>query len=197
MLKLEKLKGFIPDNVIAQLPPITDINGPLRLSHFLAQCAYESANFTAIRENLSYSATGLLKTFPKYFTETEAKEYARHPMAIANKVYSDRMGNGDEASHDGSLYIGRGYLQLTGKENYMAFSRFIGKPDIVTNPDQVATKYPLLSAAFFFDKNKLWTICDRGANNATIEAVTRKINGGITGLADRVKWFEKIYPLVK
>lgn len=197
MLKLEKLKGIVPNNVLEQLPVVTEINGPLRLSHFLSQCAHESANFTAIRENLNYSAIGLRKVFGRYFTEEESEVYARKPMQIANKVYCNRMGNGPEECGDGSLYLGRGYLGLTGKDNYVAFAKFIGVPEIVTNPDLVATKYPLSSAAFFFSENNIWGVCDRGASNATIESVTRRINGGINGLQDRIRYFSKFYPLVR
>ncbi len=196
MLKLDKLKDVIPDRVVAQIPGIKAINGPLRLSHFLAQCAHESNGFNVTKENLNYSAIGLTKVFGKYFSDDECIKFQRNPIAIANRVYSNRMGNGIAESFDGWNYRGRGFIQLTGKDNYDAFGKFIGE-DCVANPDLVAIKYPLASAAFFFDQNNLWKICDKGASNATIESVTRKINGGITGLADRIKWFEQIYLLVK
>jgi putative chitinase len=196
--KLEKLKGHIPDSVIAQIPETAakfNITNTLRLAHFLAQCGHESGNFKAVTENLNYSAVGLKKIFGKYFPG-DASSYARNPEKIASKVYANRMGNGDEASKEGFKFRGRGYIQLTGKSNYAGFTKFIGE-DCVTNPDLVATKYPLASAAFFFDSNKLWSICDRGADDATVTAVTKRVNGGTIGLADRIKHFKEFYNLLK
>ena len=196
--KLEKLKGHIPDSVIAQIPETAakfNITNTLRLAHFLAQCGHESGNFKAVTENLNYSADGLKKIFGKYFPG-DASSYARNPEKIASKVYANRMGNGDEASKEGFKFRGRGYIQLTGKSNYAGFTKFIGE-DCVTNPDLVATKYPLASAAFFFDSNKLWSICDRGADDATVTAVTKRVNGGTIGLADRIKHFKEFYNLLK
>lgn len=197
--KLEKLKGHIPDSVIAQIPETAskfNITNPLRLAHFLAQCGHESGGFRAVNENLNYSADGLKKIFPKYFPGNLNESYARNPEKIASRVYANRMSNGDEASKDGWKFRGRGYIQLTGKGNYTAFAKFIGE-DTVANPDLVATKYPLASAAFFFDTNKLWSICDRGSDQATIEAVTRRVNGGLIGISDRVKHFKEYYDLIK
>ena len=196
--KLEKLKVHIPDSVIAQIPETAakfNITNTLRLAHFLAQCGHESGNFKAVTENLNYSADGLKKIFGKYFPG-DASSYARNPEKIASKVYANRMGNGDEASKEGFKFRGRGYIQLTGKSNYAGFTKFIGE-DCVTNPDLVATKYPLASAAFFFDSNKLWSICDRGADDATVPAVTKRVNGGTIGLADRIKHFKEFYNLLK
>ena len=189
--KLEKLKGHVPDAVIAQIPDTAakfNITNPLRLAHFLAQCGHESGGFRAVSENLNYSAKGLVGTFPKYFNATTAAQYERKPEMIASKVYGSRMGNGDEASKEGYKFRGRGYIQLTGKSNYTNFAKFIGE-DTIVNPDLVATKYPLASAAFFFDSNKLWSICDKGADTATVTAVTKRVNGGTIGLADRIKHF--------
>ena len=166
-----------------------NITEPLRLAHFLAQLAHESADFTAVVENLNYSSDGLLKTFPKYFKDRAiADQYARKPQRIGSRVYANRMGNGDEASGDGFKYRGRGYLQLTGKSNYKAFSAFIGQ-DCVADPTLVANKYPMDSAVWFFDVNKIWDICDRGAGEDVVKAVTRKVNGGLNGLADRLQKF--------
>ena len=109
-----------------------------------------------LSENLNYSADGLLKIFPKYFDKALALSYARNPQKIANRVYANRMGNGDESTGDGFKFKGRGYIQLTGKSNYAEFSKYIGE-DCLTNPDLVSVKYPLESAAFFFTKNKLWS----------------------------------------
>ena len=196
--KLEKLKGHVPDAVIAQIPDTAakfNITNPLRLAHFLAQCGHESAGFKAVSENLNYSADGLVKIFGKYFNSTTAAGYARNPEKIASKVYASRMGNGDESSKEGFKFRGRGYIQLTGKSNYTGFTKFIGE-DCVANPDLVATKYPLASAAFFFDSNKLWSICDKGADDATVTAVTKRVNGGTIGLADRIKHFKEYYSLL-
>jgi putative chitinase len=197
-LKLENLKGHIPDAVIAQIPDAAkkfNITNPLRLAHFLAQCGHESAGFKAIQENLNYSADGLKKIFPKYFPGNLAEGYAKNPEKIASKVYGSRMGNGDETTKEGYKFRGRGFIQLTGKDNYTKFAKFIGE-DTVGNPDLVATKYPLASAAFFFDSNKLWTICDKGADDATVTAVTKRVNGGTIGLADIIKHFKEYFGLL-
>jgi len=196
--KLEKLKGHIPDSVIAQIPDTAqkfNITTPLRLAHFLAQCGHESGGFKHIQENLNYSADGLKKIFPKYFPDNLAESYARNPEKIASKVYGGRMGNGDETTKEGYKFRGRGYIQLTGKQNYTNFAKFIGE-DTVANPDLVANKYPLASAAFFFDSNKLWAICDKGADDATVTAVTKRVNGGVIGLSDRIKHFKEYYSLL-
>jgi putative chitinase len=198
-IKLEKLKGHVPDSVISQIPDIItkfNCNTPLRLAHFLAQCGHESGNFKAVSENLNYSAKGLLGTFGKYFNSTTADQYERKPEMIASKVYGGRMGNGDESTKDGWKFRGRGYIQLTGKNNYTSFTKFIGE-DCIDNPDLVATKYPLASAAFFFDSNKLWSTCDKGATESDVTAVTKRVNGGTIGLADRIKHFKMYYTLLK
>jgi len=157
-----------------------------RAAHFFAQCAHESGNFRAFSENLNYGAKGLRGVFRKYFpTDALARAYERKPAKIANRVYANRMGNGDEASGEGWLFRGRGSLQLTGKFNFKAFSDYIGRPDVMTNPDLVATELAFESALWFFDKNKLWGICDQGINDAAILALTKRINGGTHGLDDR------------
>jgi putative chitinase len=197
--KLDALKGHILDSVIAQIPDTAakfGITTPLRLAHFLSQCGHESGGFKAVSENLNYSADGLKKIFGKYFTGTLNESYARQPEKIANRVYSSRMGNGDEKSGDGFKFRGRGYIQLTGKSNYAAFDKTVSE-DIIANPDLVATKYPLASAAFFFNNNNLWSICDKGADDATVTAVTKRVNGGTIGLADRLKHFKEYYNLLK
>jgi putative chitinase len=198
-LKLDKLKGHIPDSVIAQIPDTAakfGITTPLRLAHFLAQCGHESAGFKAVQENLNYSAKGLMDIFKKYFpTQTLAEQYQRNPQKIASKVYGGRMGNGVESTGEGYKFRGRGFLQTTGKENYTKFTKFIGE-DCVSNPDLVATKYPLASAAFFFQSNGLWSICDKGADDKTVTLVTKKVNGGDIGLIDRIKHFKQYYNLL-
>ena len=171
---------------------------PERAAHFFTQTAHESGNFKAFAENLNYGASGLTTTFKKYFTTTEkALLYERKPEKIANLVYGNRMGNGAEASGDGFKFRGRGALQLTGKDNYKVFSEYLKKPEIMTNPDLVATEYAFESAIFFFDRNKLWDICDKGVNKDTILALTKRINGGTHGLADREEKTLKYYGYLK
>jgi putative chitinase len=198
-LKLDKLKGHIPDAVIAMIPDTAakfQINTPLRLAHFLAQCGHESGGFKATQENLNYSAKGLMGIFKKYFpTEAIANAYQRNPQKIANKVYASRMGNGDEASGEGYKFRGRGYIQLTGKENYTAFGKSIGE-DIPSNPDVVASKYALLSAAWFFSKNGLHKMADEGASDTVVTKITKRVNGGTIGLPDRIKHFKEYYHLL-
>jgi putative chitinase len=159
---------------------------PDRAAHFFAQTAHESGNFKAFSENLNYGAKGLRSIFRKYFpTDALARAYERKPAKIANRVYGNRMGNGDEASGEGFAFRGRGALQLTGKFNYSEFAKYVNRPDIMDNPDLVATELAFESALWFFDKNKLWSICDQGINDAAIIALTRKINGGQHGIEDR------------
>jgi putative chitinase len=198
-MKLEKLKGHVPDAVIAQLPDTIakfELNTPLRLAHFLAQAGHESGGFKAVNENLNYGAKGLLSIFKKYFpTEEKAKLYERKPEKIANLVYGSRMGNGAETTGEGYKFRGRGYIQLTGKDNYKAFDTVVTE-SIVDNPDLVATKYPLLSAAWFFHKNGLHKIADKGATDAVVTEVTKRVNGGTIGLADRIKHFKEYHALL-
>ena len=198
-LKLDKLKGHIPDAVIAMIPDTAakfGINTPLRLAHFLAQCGHESGGFRVTQENLNYSAKGLMGIFKKYFpTAALAAAYERKPEKIANKVYGGRMGNGPESSGDGYKHRGRGYIQLTGKENYTAFGKAIGV-DILANPDLVASKYSLLSAAWFFTKNGLHKIADEGASDQVVTKITKRVNGGTIGLPDRIKHFKEYYKLL-
>jgi len=172
-----------------------NINSSLRLSHFLAQTAHESNNFKAIRENLNYSAEGLIKVFPKYFSKDTAMSCARQPEKIANIVYSNRIGNGDKLSGDGYKYRGRGFLQLTGKVNYKSYGDYL-EVNLLDNPDLVATKYALSSAAWYFEKRGLWKICDQGDDIETIKKVTKLVNGGNNGLDDRIKKFEIFKSLI-
>ena len=199
-MNLDKLKGHVPDTVIAQLPDTIakfELNTPLRLAHFLAQAGHESGGFKALNENLNYGAKGLLGIFKKYFpTEALAIQYERKPEKIANRVYGGRMGNGPEATGEGYKYRGRGYIQLTGKDNYKAFDAVVIE-SIVDDPDLVATKYPLLSAAWFFHKNGLHKIADGGATDAVVTSVTKRVNGGTIGLPDRIKHFKEYYSLLK
>lgn len=197
-MKTEKLKGHIPDSVLAQLPNVIakfELNTPLRLAHFLSQCGHESGGFKLTQENLNYSAQGLQGIFGKYFPGNLEESYARQPQKIASRVYANRMGNGDEASGEGWKFRGRGYIQLTGKDNYKAFSAAINE-DCVANPDLVATKYPLASAAWFFHKNGIHKIADGGATDAVVTSVTKRVNGGTIGLPDRIKHFKEYYSLL-
>jgi len=198
-LKLDALKGHIPEAVIQMIPDTAakfQINTPLRLAHFLAQCGHESGGFRLTQENLNYSAKGLNGIFKKYFpTEAAAAAYARNPQKIANKVYGNRMGNGDEASGDGFKFRGRGYIQLTGKDNYTAFGKSINE-DICANPDKISSQYALLSAAWFFSKNGLHKMADEGASDAVVTKITKRVNGGTIGLADRIKHFKEYYHLL-
>jgi putative chitinase len=170
---------------------------PERAAHFFAQTAHETGGFKAFSENLNYSADGLQKIFGKYFPGLLEEQYARNPEKIANRVYADRMGNGNEASGDGWKYRGRGALQLTGKANYKAFSDYLKNPLIMEQPDMVAGELAFESAMFFFDKNKLWEICDKGVTKETILALTKRINGGTHGLADREEKTFKYYGFLK
>ena len=198
-MDINKLKGHIPDAVISQLPDTIakfELNTPLRLAHFLAQAGHECGGFKAVNENLNYGAKGLLTIFKKYFpTEAKAKEYERKPEKIANLVYGARMGNGAEATGEGYKFRGRGYIQLTGKDNYRAFDAVVAE-NILEQPDLVATKYPLLSAAWFFHKNGLHKIADGGATDAVVTSVTKRVNGGTIGLPDRIKHFKEYYNLL-
>jgi len=198
-LKLDKLKGHIPDAVIQMIPDTAskfEINTPLRLAHFLAQCGHESGGFRATQENLNYSAKGLMGIFKKYFpTEALANAYQRNPQKIANRVYANRMANGDEASGDGYKFRGRGYIQLTGKDNYTQFGKAIGE-NITSNPDVVSGKYALLSAAWFWSKNGLNKLADGGATDAVVTSITKRVNGGTIGLPDRIKHFKEYYHLL-
>ena len=197
-MDINKLKGHIPDSVLAQIPEVQQkfgIDTAVELSHFLAQCGHESGGFKLTSENLNYGAKGLLGIFKKYFpTEAKALAYERKPEKIANLVYGGRIGNGEEASGDGYKFRGRGFIQLTGKSNYSEFDIVVAE-DILSNPDLVASKYPLLSAAWFFHKNCLKKCVD--ATDATVTAVSKCVNGGTIGLADRIKHFKEYYNLLK
>jgi len=198
-MNLDKLKGHVPDKVIEQIPGVMEklqINTPLRLAHYLAQCGHESGGFRLTKENLNYSAKGLNGIFKKYFPTLEsAKAYERKPEKIANKVYGNRMGNGPESSGDGAKYCGRGYIQLTGKDNYTAFGKSINE-DIAANPTVVADKYALLSAAWFFSKNGLHKLADLGATDDVVTKITKRVNGGTIGLPDRIKHFKEYHALL-
>jgi putative chitinase len=194
-LTLAQLKQIIPKNpyaehwhkALAQLLPEYDIATPQRMAAFLAQCAHESGGFTAIKENLNYRAASLRKTFAKYFpTDELAQQYANKPQAIANKVYANRMGNGDEASGDGYRYSGRGLIQLTGKDNYFWFASSIDLTPEQASEYMETFEGAAQSACWFWETNKLNTWADIG----DILTLTKRINGGTIGLEDRIKHYE-------
>jgi len=170
---------------------------PYRAAHFFGQTAHETNSYKAFSENLNYSAGGLKKIFGRYFPGDLEEEYARKPEKIASRVYGNRMGNGDEESGDGWKYRGRGALQLTGKNNYTAFAKYLDKPEILDNPDLVSNEYAFESAMFFFDKNNLWSICDKGIDSNTMTKLTKRINGGTNGLDHRKVLTLKYYEYVK
>jgi putative chitinase len=173
---------------ISEYLSITD---PIKAVHFFAQCSHETNDFKAFEENLNYSQSGLLKIFGKYFNATQAKEFERNPERIANKVYSNRIGNGDEQSGDGWKYRGRGALQLTGKANYQAFADYVNDPSIMECPEKLLSpEYLFKSAIFFFDKNNLWKLCIDFSED-TIKVLTRRINGGFNGLSHRIELTNK------
>jgi len=195
----EQFKELFPKNPNAKewveamndILPDFEIDTPKRVAAFLAQCGHESGGFMTLKENLNYSAQGLVNIFKKYFpTVIDAEPYARQPEKIANKVYANRMGNGNEASGDGWRYRGRGPIQLTGKDNYRAFANdYFDDPETLLNdPDLLIDHIPtsLLAAVWFWQKNKLNTYADTG----DIKTMTKRINGGFIGLEDRIKHYE-------
>jgi putative chitinase len=198
-MDISKLKGHVPDAVLPMIQAAVskfELNTPVRLAHFLAQCGHESGGFKATRENLNYSAEGLTKIFPKYFPTVQvATPFAKQPEKIANKVYANRMGNGDEASGEGFKFRGRGFIQLTGKDNYKALGAAI-QQDLVANPDLVASQFPMLSAAWFFHKNGLHRIADEGTTDIVVTKITKRVNGGTIGLADRIKHFREYHSVL-
>ena len=196
-MNISKLPDFIKNDI--DLLVKFGIDTHLELAHFLSQVNHESAGFTAKVENLNYSADGLLRTFPKYFNVTTAKQHARKPQAIANRVYANRMGN--EVVGDGWKYRGRGYIQLTGKNNYAALNSYlksIGLADnVLESPDLVETKYPFLSAAYWWMVNGLNQISDNGSGEDVVKSVTKRVNGGLNGYAHRLEMFKYYYNLLK
>ena len=171
-----------------------NISSKLRLAHFLSQISHESNDFKCVEENLNYSTTGLMKTFGKYFPDIEgATTYARNPIAIASRVYANRMGNGNEASGDGWKFHGRGYIQITGRDNYKQFSDF-AKIDCVSNPSLLTTpEYAMRSAGWFWDSRRLNQIADKGTDDEVVKQITKVINGGYNSLEDRLNRFAQFY----
>lgn len=188
------LKEMIGDNPnidnwftsLCEICPTYDIDSPTRLAAFIAQCAHESGKFRLLSENLNYKAASLIKTWPKHFPNMEiAERYANKPEMIASKAYANRMGNGDETSGDGWKYLGRGLIQLTGKENYSWFAASVSM-DVEDVPKYLATfEGAVQSACFFWETNKL----NQYADNGDILTMTKRINGGTIGLADRIEHY--------
>ena len=169
---------------------------PERGAHLLGQVIHESGSFKLTRENLNYSVESMMRVWPSRFpTKESAEPYARNPKALAENVYFGRMGN--DTKEKASLYIGRGFLQLTGFNNVKAFASDMGKPEVMEDPSLLEEDYAMDTAIWFFQKNNLWKICDEGVNDDTIKRLTRKINGGYTGLDHRIKETNKVYEWVK
>lgn len=179
-----------------ELKELSFYTDKIKLAHFLANCSHESMDFKVTTENLNYGVNGLLTIFPKYFSKLTALSYARNPEKIANKVYANRMGNGNEASGDGWKYRGRSYVQLTGKNNYIAFSKYVNDPDVITNPDIVSSKYNLTAAAFFFESNNILSDV-KDISLETIKKVRKRVNGGLIGIDEVVKLTNKFHSELK
>jgi putative chitinase len=194
ILSLQQLKQMVKNphidhwhEALDQLLDDYEINTPLRVAHFVAQCAHESGNFVFIKENLNYKAASLQKLFSKYFPTAElAQQYANKPERIANRIYANRMGNGPEASGDGYRYCGRGLIQLTGKDNYTFFAGSLNIP-VEEASDYLATfEGAAQSACWFWEQNNL----NRFADANDVKGLTRAINGGYIGLEDRISHTE-------
>jgi len=193
-LTIEQLKEMVHGipyaqnwhNALTQLLPDYEINTPKRVAAFIAQCAHESGGFKFLRENLNYKAESLVKVFPKYFKDmATANAYAKQPQKIANRVYANRMGNGDEASGDGWRYCGRGLIQLTGKDNYSWFAASIETPVEQVSEYLETFEGAAQSACWFWETNNLNQWADKG----DILTMTKRINGGTIGLEDRIKHY--------
>ena len=186
---IPKVKNFDEwySNLLNTLPEY-DIDTSARVAAFMAQCGHESGGFTVMQENLNYSAKGLVGTFKKYFpTEAQAKLYERRPEMIANRVYANRMGNGDEASGEGWYFRGRGIVQITGKNNYTKCSQSLFESNVlVENPDLLLeSEYAIHSACWFWSAARLNELADIG----DMKTMTKRINGGYIGLEDRINHY--------
>jgi len=194
----ERCEGLVADgefgpNTARGIAKHFDLN-PNRAAHLLGQTVHESGSFKYTEENLNYSTDAILRVFGKYFkTEEEAEKVARNPKALADIVYGNRGGNNGQ----GYAWRGRGFLQLTHRDNYRAFSSDMRIPDVMDNPDLVSTDYAMDSAIWYFKRNNLWKICDEGVTDAVIKKITKRVNGGFNGLDHRVKETKKIYEWLK
>jgi putative chitinase len=195
---LQKTCGVTPDgafgpNTARAIAAHYNLN-PNRGAHLLGQAAHESGNFMISEENLNYRASTMCRVWPSRFaSEAEAAPYAMNPEKLANKVYADRMGNGSEASGDGFKNRGRGFIQLTGATNIKQFAEHIGRDSLVDDPSPIADELAMDSAIFFFEKNGLFGLADKGVNDSIIKSITRRVNGGYHGLDDRMEKTKKIY----
>jgi putative chitinase len=195
---ITSLQSCLPEFIFEQIPVCIEkfeINSPRRMAHFLAQCDYESNGFRVTEESLNYSAANLKKVFKKYFRKNLAEHYAHHPEKIAARLYAGRMGNGNEASKDGALYCGRGVILLRGKANYAVFNNLV-EEDLLQQPDLVAQKYALISAAWYWSTLILNTIADQGDDKATVKHITHKMTGSFSQIPNRVQIFNKYYHLL-
>lgn len=197
-MDISKLRDRLPAVIFNQLPEIVDIYGintRSRLIHFMAQCHHESAGFKEMIENLNYSGIVLNANFCSHFKgREEALSFSKQPYRIANRIYADRMGNGNESSGDGWKYRGKGCIQITGKANTETFFKSVGI-DAASDPMLIVSDYPLISAAWFWEKHNLNQLAD-SANYNAVKAITKVINGGVNGLEDRIKWFDYYSTLV-
>jgi putative chitinase len=164
---------------------------PARAAHLLGQASHESAGFRLVRENLNYTSETMMRVWPSRFrTLEEAQPFARNPKGLADKVYSNRMGNGEGEGH---IYIGRGFLQLTGKDNYKAFAADMRVPEIMQDPSLVETEYAFETALWFFEKNNLFAIADEGVSDDTIKRISKRVNGAYIGLDHRSEETYKVF----
>lgn len=197
--QFQKKHNLVPDGIIGKktLRKMQNVWGltDTQVAHFAGQIAHETGNFRYEEENLKYSADALILVFGKYFTSSQAQVFAYNPEKIANRVYANRMGNGDECSGDGWKYRGRGSIQLTGKNNYEIFANKMRNLQILENPELVIEKYFFDVGLHFFKENRLWHICD-SVDNESIIQLTKRINGGTNGLQDRIRKTKHFYSLL-
>ena len=192
-MNIDKLP--IPQTIKDQIPLVINrfkIDNPLRLAHFLSQCAHESMGFRATNENLSYTSDKIMEVFPRYFRTISCKGYVHNAELLGNRVYADRMGNGNELSGDGFKYRGRGFIQMTGKNNYAQFDKFVDD-DILGNPNLVALKYPLLSAGYWWDVNNM----NKWSEKETPTQIRKRVNAGTIGVEITMELFYEYYEILK
>ena len=200
MERLQEKIGSTPDgafgpNTARAIAKFYELS-PERGAHLLGQAAHESANFTLTKENLNYSVASMMRVWPSRFpTKESAEPLARNPKALAESVYFDRMGN--DTKEKASLYIGRGFLQLTGFRNHKSFAADMALPEVLEDPSLLETEYAFETALWFFKRNDLFKIADDGVNDATIKKITKRVNGGYHGLEDRINKTKKIFNYLK
>ncbi len=193
-MNYQKVGEITSNQILKQIDAVIHhFDTPVELAHFLAQCHHESGGFKKVVENMNYSSAKLLQVFPKYFNEENVQLFASNPQRIANKVYGGRMGNVNP--NDGWDFRGRGYIQLTGRSNYELFEKDTGLK-VVENPGLVATLYPMESAVWFWERNKIGDLCV-DSTDKTIRMVTRRINGGTNGLSHRKELTNKYLRIIE